>query len=190
MTEKSALKGITRRGVLSAFAATAVVAAPTFSNAAGFLRGAGDIRRLKMYNGRTGETMDTIYWIEGSYIKDALKEINAFMRDWRRNEVKTIDTRTIDIMAAAHNLTDSSEPYMLLSGYRSPATNAMLRSRSRGVAKNSLHLKGQAADLRLGNRSIYQVAKAAKSCGGGGVGTYRGSNFVHMDCGVVRSWNG
>ena len=142
-----------------------------------------------MYNGRTGETIDMIYWIEGSYIKDALKEINAFMRDWRRNEVRKIDTRTIDIMAAAHNLTNSSEPYMLLSGYRSPATNAMLRSRSRGVAKNSLHMKGQAADLRLGNRSIYQVAKAAKACGGGGVGTYRGSNFVHMDCGAVRSWN-
>ena len=71
-----------------------------------------------------------------------------------------------------------------------PATNAMLRSRSRGVAKNSLHMKGQAADLRIGSRSIYQMAKAAQSCRAGGVGTYRGSNFVHMDCGEVRSWNG
>lgn len=190
MTEQSARTGITRRGVLSAFAATTVVAAPSFANAAGFLRGAGDIRRLKMYNGRTGESMDTIYWVEGTYIKDALKEINAFMRDWRRNEVKTIDTRTIDIMAASHNLLDTSEPYLLLSGYRSAATNAMLRSRSRGVAKNSLHIQGKAADLRLGSRSIYQMAKAAKSCSAGGVGTYRGSNFVHMDCGAIRTWNG
>jgi uncharacterized protein YcbK (DUF882 family) len=182
--------GLSRRGILRAFAATAVTAAPTFANAAGFLRGGGDVRRVKMYNGRTGESMDTIYWIEGNYIKDALKEINAFMRDWRRNEVKTIDTRTIDILAASHNLLDTSEPYMLLSGYRSPATNAMLRSRSRGVAKNSLHVKGQAADLRLGNRSIYQMAKAAQSCQAGGVGIYRGSNFVHMDCGAVRSWKG
>ncbi|MDV7141630.1 DUF882 domain-containing protein [Tropicimonas sp. TH_r6] len=189
MTEQSAPRGITRRGVLSAFAATAVMAAPTFSNAAGFLRGAGDIRRLKMYNGRTGETMDTIYWIEGEYIKDAMSEVHAFMRDWRRNEVKTIDFRTIDIMAASHNLMGTTEPYTLLSGYRSPATNAMLRSRSRGVAKNSLHMQGQAADLQLRSRSIYQMAKAAKSCSGGGVGTYRGSNFVHMDCGAVRSWN-
>ncbi|WP_068112455.1 YcbK family protein [Tropicimonas marinistellae] len=181
---------VSRRGILRAFAATTLIAAPTFSNAAGFLRGGGDIRRVKMYNGRTGESMDTIYWVEGSYIKDALKEINAFMRDWRRNEVRSIDTRTIDIMAAAHNLMDTSEPYLLLSGYRSPATNAMLRSRSGGVAKNSLHMKGQAADLRLGNRSIYQMAKAAQACRAGGVGTYRGSNFVHMDCGVVRSWNG
>ncbi|SNS43732.1 Uncharacterized conserved protein YcbK, DUF882 family [Tropicimonas sediminicola] len=148
------------------------------------------MRRLKMYNGRTGESMDTIYWIEGDYIKDALNEINAFMRDWRRNEVRTIDTRTIDIMAASHNLMDTSEPYMLLSGYRSPKTNAMLRSRSGGVAKNSLHMKGQAADLRIGNRSIYQMAKAAQACRAGGVGVYRGSNFVHMDCGAVRQWNG
>ncbi|MFD0979797.1 YcbK family protein [Tropicimonas aquimaris] len=183
-------RGLSRRGVLKAFAATAITAAPTYAGAAGFLRGGGDVRRLKMYNGRTGETMDTIYWIEGDYIKDALNEINAFMRDWRRNEVRTIDTRTIDIMAASHNLMDTSEPYMLLSGYRSPATNAMLRSRSGGVAKNSLHMKGQAADLRIGNRSIYQMAKAAQACQAGGVGVYRGSNFVHMDCGVVRQWNG
>ena len=77
---------ITRRGVLRAFAATTLVAAPTYSNAAGFLRGAGDIRRLRMYSGRTGETLDTIYWIEGKYIKDAVKEVNYFMRDWPQDE--------------------------------------------------------------------------------------------------------
>ncbi|MBE1293367.1 MAG: DUF882 domain-containing protein [Rhodobacteraceae bacterium] len=179
---------MTRRGLLGAFAATALVAAPTYSKAAGFLRGGGDIRRLKMYSGRTGERIDTIYWVEGKYIKDAVKEINAFMRDWRTNDVINIDTRTIDIMAAAHNLMDVNEPYMLLSGYRSPKTNAMLRSRSRGVAKNSLHMKGQAADLRLGSRSVHQMAKAAAACRAGGVGRYSGSNFVHMDCGPVRTW--
>jgi uncharacterized protein YcbK (DUF882 family) len=175
---------------LGAFAATAVTAAPTVANAAGFLRGAGDIRRIKMYSGRTGERLDMIYWIEGDYIKDAVKEVNHFMRDWRTNGVKSIDLRTIDIMAASHNLLDVSEPYMLLSGYRSPQTNAMLRSRSRGVAKNSLHMRGQAADLRLASRSVNQMAKAAIACHGGGVGKYSGSNFVHMDCGVVRSWGG
>ena len=131
-----------------------------------------------------------IYWIEGQYLKDAVKEVNHFMRDWRTDQVKLIDLRTVDIMAAAHNLMDANEPYLLLSGYRSPQTNAMLRSRSRGVAKNSLHMKGQAADLRLNNRSVYQMAKAARACRGGGVGTYSGSNFVHMDCGDVRSWGG
>ena len=182
--------GVTRRGLLGAFAATAITAAPTYSNAAGFLRGAGDIRRIRMYSGRTGERIDMIYWIEGQYIADAVKEVNYFMRDWRTNDVKSIDTRTLDIMTAAHNLMDVSEPYMLISGYRSPKTNAMLRSRSSGVAKNSRHLRGQAADLRLSSRSVSQMAKAAVACNGGGVGRYSKSNFVHMDCGPVRTWGG
>jgi len=188
MTDRTGSTNISRRGLLGAFAATAAIAAPTYPAAAGFLRGAGDIRRVRMHNGRTGESMDAIYWIEGDYIKDVVAEINYFMRDWRRDEVHHIDLRTIDIMAAAHNLLDVSEPYMLLSGYRSPATNAMLRSRSSGVAKNSLHLKGQAADLRLSSRSVNQMARAAAACRAGGVGKYHGSNFVHMDCGAVRTW--
>ncbi len=143
-----------------------------------------------MHNARTGESMDTIYWIEGDYVRDALREVNFFFRDWRRNEVKQIDNRTIDIIAATHNLVDAREPFLLLSGYRSPATNAMLRSRSGGVARNSLHLRGQAADVRLNSRSVAQVARAAASCGAGGVGRYSRSNFTHVDCGVVRTWGG
>jgi uncharacterized protein YcbK (DUF882 family) len=167
-----------------------VVAAPTYSNAFGLLRGAGDIRRIKMYSGRTGESIDTIYWIEGEYIPQVLKEINYFMRDWRTDDTTKMDARTVDIMAAAHRLMDVSEPYMLLSGYRSPKTNAMLRGRSSGVARNSLHIKGQAADLRLKSRSVSQMARAAEACASGGVGRYSRSNFVHMDCGPVRHWGG
>lgn len=141
-----------------------------------------------MYSPRTGEKLDMIYWVEGEYIKDAVAEVHHFMRDWRNNKSIGIDLRTIDIMTAAHNLMDISEPYVLLSGYRSPETNAMLRSKSRGVARNSLHLKGQAADLRLASRSVSQMARAALACQAGGVGRYSGSNFVHMDCGPVRSW--
>jgi len=182
--------GFTRRGLLGAFAATAVVAAPTFSNAAGFLRGAGDIRRIKMYSGRTGERIDMIYWIEGDYIGEAVSEISHFMRDWRENETIAIDTRTIDIITAAHNLMDVTEPYLMLSGYRTAKTNAALRQSSRGVARNSLHIRGQAADLRLSTRSVSQMASAALSCNAGGVGRYSRSNFVHMDCGPVRTWAG
>ncbi len=187
---KSNSASLSRRALLGAFAATAVAAAPTYGHAFGFLRGAGDIRRLRMVSPRTGEKLDTIYWIEGEYINEAVQEITLFMRDWRQNEVKPIDTRTIDIMTAAHNLMGTTEPYTLLSGYRTPQTNAMLRSRSGGVAKNSLHLSGKAADLRLGSRSVGQMSQAALACRAGGVGKYSRSNFVHMDCGAVRSWGG
>lgn len=189
MTEDSSTV-VSRRSLLRIFAATALVAAPTCSNAFGFLRGAGDVRRIRMYSGRTGESIDTIYWIEGDYIPEVLTEISNFTRDWRTGTVKTFDPRTVDIMAAAHRLMDVNESYMLLSGYRTPQTNAMLRSNSSGVARNSLHLKAQAADLRLKSRSVSQMAKAAGACSAGGVGRYSRSNFVHMDCGPVRSWGG
>ena len=179
---------LSRRGILAAFAATAVTAAPTYANAFSFLRRGGDVRRFKAYSGRTGESIDVIYWVDGRYVKPALKEINYFMRDWRQNKAVKIDTRAIDLMAAAHNLMDIDEPYLLLSGYRTPQTNAMLRRRSRRVAKTSLHMKGQAADLRLKSRSVSQMARAAKACNAGGVGRYSRSNFVHMDCGPIRTW--
>lgn len=181
---------VSRRGILAAFAATAITAAPTTSNAFGFLRGAGDVRRINMYSGRTGEKLDTVYWIEGEYIPEAMKEINFFMRDWRTDQVTQIDPRTIDVAAAAHRLMKTDEPYMMLSGYRSPQTNAMLRSRSGGVAKHSLHIDGMAADLRMRSRSVSQMYAAAVACKAGGVGRYNGSNFVHMDCGDIRTWRG
>lgn len=179
-----------RRGVLRAFAATTLTAAPVFGNAAGFLRGSGDVRRISMRNQRTAESIDIIYWVEGTYIQEALTEVNNFMRDWRQNEIINYDRRNVDIIAATHRLMETSEPYLLLSGYRSPATNAALASRSRGVASNSYHIRGMAADLRLSSRSTVQMAAAATACNAGGVGKYGRSNFVHMDCGPVRTWRG
>ena len=155
--------GLTRRGLLRAFAATAITAAPTYSNAFGFLKGSGDIRRLQMYSGRTGETMDTIYWIDGEYIPEAVAEVSKFMRDWRNDKIINIDTRALDIWAAAHRLMDADAPYMMLSGYRSPETNAMLRSRSRGVARNSLHMKGQAAPSRRWRAPLPPATLAASA---------------------------
>ncbi|MEL6915031.1 MAG: DUF882 domain-containing protein [Pseudomonadota bacterium] len=179
---------ISRRGLLRAFAATTIAAAPTYSNAFGFLRGAGDVRRIKMYSGRTGEHIDMIYWIDGEYVADAMQEVNYFMRDWRQDRAAAMDTRAVDIIAATRNLLGTENGFMLLSGYRTPQTNAMLRRRSSGVARKSLHMKAQAADLRMNGRSVSQVARAAASCAAGGVGRYSGSNFVHVDCGVVRTW--
>lgn len=179
---------VTRRALLGAFAATAVSAAPFFPGVTAYARGAGDIRKINFYSGRTGEKINIIYWVDGKYIKESMAEINHFFRDWRNNKVHSIDARTIDILAAAHGLLRVDEPYMLLSGYRSPETNAMLRARSSGVARNSLHMQGEAADVRLQSRSVSQIAQAAASCKAGGVGRYSRSNFVHMDCGAVRSW--
>lgn len=187
---KTETNGLSRRRFLTAIAATTITAAPSYAGVFGIGKGAGDIRRLKMHSGRTGESIDTIYWIEGEYIPEALAEIAHFMRDWRNDQVKSIDTRAIDIWAAAHRLMETDEPYIMLSGYRSPQTNAMLRSRSRSVARNSLHMKGQAADLRLQHRSVSQMARAAAACHAGGVGKYSRSNFVHMDCGPIRIWGG
>lgn len=187
MTETPSM-GISRRGLLRAFAATTVAAAPSYANAFSFLKGAGDIRRIRLHSGRTGESVDTVYWIEGEYIPEALAEINYFMRDWRTDGVIDIDTRAIDIFAASHRMLEADTPFLMLSGYRSPKTNSMLRSRSGSVARNSLHMKGQAADLRLNGRSVSQISRAAISCSAGGVGKYSRSNFVHMDCGPVRIW--
>ena len=188
--EQTENSNFSRRFILGAFAASAITAAPTFTKAAGFLRGAGDIRSLNIISRRTGERFKGIYCIDNKYIPEVLEEINFVMRDWRRNEIKAIDRRTIDIIAASHNLLDTDEPYTLLSGYRSAKTNAMLRRRSRSVARHSLHMTGQAADVRLSSRSVKQVYRAAAKCSGGGVGRYYRSGFVHMDCGPIRRWRG
>ena len=148
---------ISRRGILGVFAATTMAAAPVMANAFGLIRGAGDIRRIRMYSGRTGESIDTVYWVEGKYIRDALNEINVFMRDWRTGQVIGIDPRTVDIAAASHRLLQTNEPYMMLSGYRSPKTNAMLRSRSSGVARVSYD--GKTVDYR----SVAEIDRAIEA---------------------------
>jgi uncharacterized protein YcbK (DUF882 family) len=187
--QNTTANGLTRRGLLRAFAATTVVAAPTYANAFGFLRGAGDIRKISIYSSRTGETLESIYWIEGNYIPEAMSEINRIMRDWRSGEVTRIDARTIDIMAASHSLL---RPRALHAPVRLPLARDQ-RHASEPVGRrgaNSLHMKGQAADLRLKSRSVAQMARAAAACNAGGVGKYSRSNFVHMDCGPVRVWGG
>ncbi len=180
-------KNPSRRAVLGAFAGIcAVAAAPVYAKAPGFLRGAGDVRRIRMYSQRTGETVDAIYYADGRYIPESMSEISYFMRDWRQNEVRRYDPRNIDNLAAVGLLMDTREPYLLISGYRTQKTNRMLR----GAASNSFHLKAMAADVRLKSRSVSQMSKAALQCNGGGVGYYGRSNFVHMDCGPVRTWKG
>lgn len=176
-----------RRTILGVFAGLcAVAAAPVYAKAPGFLRGAGDLRRIRMYSQRTGETVDTVYFVDGAYVPEAITEISYFMRDWRQNQVMKYHPYNIDNLAATLRLMDTDEPYLMISGYRTQATNRMLK----GAASHSYHLKAMAADVRLKSRSVGQISEAAFACNGGGVGIYRRSNFVHMDCGPVRSWRG
>lgn len=151
-------------------------------------KNAGDFRALSLVNHRTAEKLTCAYWVEGEYIPEALEAFNYILRDWRQEEIRRIDPRTIDIMAATHNLLDCSEPFQVVSGYRSQKTNTMLRSRSRGVARNSYHTRGMAVDITLDTRNARQIANAAKSLSAGGVGTYSRSKFAHIDSGPIRDW--
>lgn len=150
------------------------------------LAGAGDIRRLYLVNARTGDEVNTVYWVEGEYIPEAKAEIDFLLRDWRENLMIDYDYKTVDILAATYRLIDSAEPVSIVSGYRSPVTNAMLRRNNRGVAKDSYHTKGMAIDFQMKTRSPTQIRRAAKKLGAGGVGGYR--TFTHVDSGPVRSW--
>lgn len=177
---------VTRRFALAGLAGLAALAATPAAPAV--LRGKGSFRSVKLVNGRTGEWLDTVYWVEGAYIDDALHAISHIMRDVREEAVAPIAPATIDIISATHGLLECSEPFEVISGYRTPRTNAMLRSNSRGVARNSYHVRAMAADLRIGSRSVKQVAGAALSLGAGGVGRYSRAEFVHVDSGPVRDW--
>jgi uncharacterized protein YcbK (DUF882 family) len=176
-----------RRAMLGALAGIcALAAAPVYARAPGFLRGAGDIGRISMYSQRTGESIDTIYFADGRYLNEALTEISYFMRDWRQNKTIKYHPGNLDNLASMLRLMDTDEPYLMISGYRTPQTNRMLR----GAASHSYHLRAMAADVRLKGRSVKQISGAAFACNGGGVGVYNRSNFVHVDCGPVRSWRG
>jgi len=171
-----------------ASATTILAAAPVYSKAPGFIRGAGDVRKIRFRNFNTGEFINSVYWIEGSYVSEALKEINYFMRDWRQNKVKSYDPANLDILSATQGLLDSSEPFYLLSGYRTRKTNKMLSRMTDGVAQNSYHVKAMAADIRMRTRSTDKISKAARSFKSGGVGRYPRSGFVHIDSGPSRTW--
>jgi len=145
-------------------------------------------RTLSFYNTRTGEEWNRVYWCQGDYVPEALEEINYLLRDHRTNEVKEIDPRLLDLLYDLNEKLNSRGPFQVVSGYRSPETNALLRRRSRRIARHSLHIEGMAVDIRLPDRNMRQLAKAAVSLQSGGVGYYPRRQFVHVDTGKVRRW--
>lgn len=169
-------------------AAGAAAVTPAFASAPALLTGAGDYRSLALVNDRTGEWLKTVYWVEGEYIPEALSAFNHILRDWREDQVTTMDPKALDILSASHGLLGCTEPYTVVSGYRTSKTNNMLRGRSRGVARNSYHVKGMAIDIAMKTRSVRQIAGAGLSLNRGGVGKYSRASFVHLDSGPVRTW--
>ncbi len=147
-------------------------------------------RDIAFRHRHTGETLRTVYYANGRYIPSALTEVNWLLRDFRLNEVKEIDPQLLDLLYAVRQRLESSEPFEVYSGYRSPETNARLRMEGWGVARNSLHMQGMAIDIGLPGSSTRHIANCALSLQRGGVGTYRRSTFVHLDVGEVRTWRG
>jgi uncharacterized protein YcbK (DUF882 family) len=145
-------------------------------------------RSLGFYNTHTDETLKTVYWAEGKYQPDGLSEINRILRDHRTGDVYSMDERLLDLLYLLQAKTGRKEKFHIISGYRSPATNAMLNARSAGVAKRSYHMQGQAIDIRLPGYDLKKLHHAALALRAGGVGCYPASNFIHVDVGPVRSW--
>lgn len=145
-------------------------------------------RALRFLHTHTGERLSVEYATGSRYLPDALASVNQFLRDFRTGEVHDIDRGLLDLLHGLAGLTGTTRPFEVISGYRSPATNASLRNRSEGVAARSLHMVGQAIDIRLADVPLPKLRKAALAAGRGGVGYYPASNFVHADTGRVRSW--
>jgi uncharacterized protein YcbK (DUF882 family) len=145
-------------------------------------------KALALYNPRTGEEVRAVYWFRGKYLADALRDFAYLLRDYRTNEIKPIDPELLDLLYALQTRLETAAPFHVMSGYRSPSTNAMLRMASTRVAQQSLHIEGQAVDISVPGRQAAEVRRAAVALRVGGVGYYPGANFVHVDTGRVRYW--
>ncbi len=182
-------KSVDRRNFLKGMASLGllVTAAPALTVSAWASGVPTREKKLSFYNTHTGESLkNCLFWADGELNTQAMAELKYHFRDHRTNQEHDLDPDLIHLIHAIQNKIDSIQPIHLISGYRSPKTNAQLRSGSCGVAKNSQHLCGKAADIMIPERTMKQVQQAAKSLRAGGVGRY--SQFVHVDTGHVRYW--
>ena len=179
-------KTLSRRRML-AFAGAALVSAaarPALATAPSILY----FRRLALYNVNTGESYNAVFWANDYYIPQGLKSLNWALRDFHTNTTHPIDPKLLDLLSALQQKLDIDEPFLLTSGYRTPETNARLVAE--GAAVDSLHMRGQAADISLRGRTLSQLHAAALSLQGGGVGYYPAHGFIHVDVGPIRTWGG
>ena len=145
-------------------------------------------RKLSLLNLHTGEHLHATYWAEGQYQSSELKAINHVLRDHRTGDAYHMDNDLLNLLHVLHQKMDSKQEFQVISGYRSPKTNAALTKKSSGVAKKSLHMQGKAIDIRLPGCELSDLRKAAINLQAGGVGYYQKSDFIHIDTGNVRRW--
>ena len=146
-------------------------------------------RILSLHHLHTDEKIKVAYRIGDRYQRDALSKLNHFLRDFRTGDVAMIDPELFDLLYDINRrLGHPDGAFEIVSAYRSPRTNAMLRKTSRRVARNSLHMSGKALDIRFSSASTRRIRDSALSLGRGGVGFYSRSDFVHVDTGSVRRW--
>jgi uncharacterized protein YcbK (DUF882 family) len=174
-----------RRRFLAAGAAGALTLSPMSALAR---RSGGGERSLSFVNLHTTERIETVYWADGAYNNRGMSEIDRVLRDFRTDEVYPIDTSLFDLLYAVRLRLKTTKPFLVISGYRSPRTNAMLVDRDRGVARRSLHMAGMAIDVRLPQTDLWALRTAAVGFRAGGVGYYPKPNFVHIDVGRFRTW--
>ncbi len=147
-----------------------------------------ELRQLRFHHTHTKERLDVTYWQQGGYVRTSLTQINELLRDFRTGEAHPIDPGLLDLLHQVYLNTGSEGEYQIISAYRPPKTNAMLRGKSKNVARRSLHMDGKAIDVRLTDMPISVVRKTALFLRQGGVGYYPESNFVHLDTGRPRFW--
>ena len=175
---------LTRRRFLMTFAA----ASPLSAAPCGAFAVVHEIRALSFSHLHTGERLSLEYFSGGEYLPGALAALNHLLRDFRNGETGSMDPALLDLLHDLARLTGSRQPFKIISGYRSAATNEALHRRSPGVASGGLHMKGRAVDIRLADVALERLRDAALTLRRGGVGYYSGSNFVHVDTGRVRTW--
>lgn len=183
-------QGVSRRDVIKTglWAAAGSLLLPNVAQAAAVKMPKSGSYDIDFVNLHTGESFSGTYRVGSRYLPDAFEEINYVLRDFRTDEVFPIDPRVIDIIYMVHRKTGRKDPLQILSGYRSPKTNNMLRHASSGVARNSMHLSGQAIDFRMAGASTRGLRDIAVGFKAGGVGYYPKSDFVHVDTGKFRTW--
>jgi uncharacterized protein YcbK (DUF882 family) len=145
-------------------------------------------KMLSFEHTHTGDKLNLTYFEGGSYIKDALQEINYLLRDYHTDDIHPIDTALLDQLYDLKQSLSINKPFHIVSGYRSPYTNAQLRKHSHGVAEHSFHMQGRAIDIRVEGVPTQTIRNAALAMARGGVGYYPQNNFVHLDTGNFRTW--